>query len=92
MLNIAKMPELFYMDKKFSNKTKTTITIGPTFLELLTIIFIVLKLQHKIDWSWVWVLAPIWIPIALLFIVFAICIIVPIIILIIKRFATKRKY
>ena len=26
--------------------------------EILTIIFIVLKVLHKIDWSWFWVLFP----------------------------------
>ena len=35
----------------------------------LTIAFIVLKLLGKISWSWVWVLAPIWIPAALVIIV-----------------------
>ena len=28
---------------------------------VLTIVFIVLKLVGVIDWSWVWVLAPMWI-------------------------------
>lgn len=31
-------------------------------LETLLLIFIVLKLTNLIDWSWVWVLAPLWIP------------------------------
>jgi hypothetical protein len=31
-----------------------------TFLGLLTIMFIGLKLTNYIDWSWVWVLSPIW--------------------------------
>ena len=31
-------------------------------LILLTIVFIVLKLTNVIDWSWLWVLAPFWIP------------------------------
>ena len=26
--------------------------------EILTIIFVVLKLLHKIDWNWFWVLFP----------------------------------
>lgn len=34
------------------------------FCGLLTIAFIVLKLTGFIDWSWLWVLAPIWIPVA----------------------------
>lgn len=34
---------------------------GIGFTGLLTIVFIVLKLIDKIDWSWWWVLSPIWI-------------------------------
>lgn len=32
------------------------------FLGILTIIFIILKILNYIDWSWIWVLSPIWIP------------------------------
>lgn len=35
---------------------------GIEFCELLTIVFIVLKLTGVIAWSWLWVLSPIWIP------------------------------
>ncbi len=28
------------------------------FLNLLTIVFIVLKLTHYIDWGWLWILLP----------------------------------
>lgn len=37
-------------------------TGGIGFFGILTIIFVVLKLTHNIDWSWVWVLAPLWLP------------------------------
>ena len=30
------------------------------FLGLLTLVFIVLKLTNYIDWTWVWVLSPLW--------------------------------
>lgn len=40
-------------------------TGGVGFLGLLTILFIGLKLTGHIAWSWIWVLAPIWIPISL---------------------------
>ena len=43
---------------------------GITFSGLLGIIFIVLKLLDKIEWSWVWVLAPFWIPPAIVLILF----------------------
>lgn len=35
------------------------------FLGLLALLFIGLKLTDHIDWSWWWVLAPIWGPFAL---------------------------
>jgi hypothetical protein len=38
-----------------------TITGGIGFPGLLTILFIALKLTDKIDWSWWWVLSPLWI-------------------------------
>lgn len=38
---------------------------GIGFFGLLTIVFITLKLIGTIDWPWIWVLSPIWIPIAL---------------------------
>lgn len=36
-------------------------TGGMTFGSTLALIFIVLKLCHIINWSWIWVLSPIWI-------------------------------
>ena len=38
---------------------------GIGFFSLLTIVFIVLKLCGVIAWSWWWVLAGLWIPLAL---------------------------
>lgn len=38
---------------------------GIGFLGLLTIVFIVLKLTGFIAWSWLWVLSPFWITIAI---------------------------
>lgn len=37
---------------------------GIGFCGLLTIVFIILKLTHYIDWSWWWVVSPLWIPLA----------------------------
>lgn len=34
---------------------------GVGFVGLLTIVFVTLKLLEKIDWSWWWVLSPLWI-------------------------------
>ncbi len=46
---------------------------GIGFGGLLTIVFITLKLCHVIDWSWLWVLSPLWI-VALFIIVIVIAI------------------
>ena len=43
------------------NENKTTASGGVGFVGLLTIVFIVLKLLHVIDWRWIWVLSPVWI-------------------------------
>lgn len=47
------------------NKNNNTKSKGIGFCGLLTIAFIILKLCGVIAWSWVWVLAPMWIPLAL---------------------------
>ena len=39
---------------------------GVGFSGLLAIVFIILKLTGHIDWTWGWVLAPIWLPFAIL--------------------------
>lgn len=49
---------------------------GIGFCGLLAIVFIVLKLIGKIDWSWLWVLSPLWIPIAIALVVFAIVVLI----------------
>ncbi len=36
-----------------------------SFVGALAILFIALKLLDKIDWSWWWVLSPLWIPIGI---------------------------
>lgn len=38
---------------------------GIGFIGLLTIAFIVLKLLKVINWSWVWVLSPLWLLLVL---------------------------
>lgn len=44
---------------------------GIGFAGLLAVVFIVLKLTEVIDWSWWWVLSPLWIGLAIvLFILF----------------------
>lgn len=60
-----------------SNNNKQTVvsssaSSGIGFTGLLTIVFIVLKLLGKIDWSWVWVLSPLWISAALVVLIIVI--------------------
>ena len=53
---------------------KINIDLG--FFTVLTLIFITLKLCKVINWSWVWVLAPVWIPVGLIIFIIGIYIIV----------------
>lgn len=48
--------------------SKEKISISFSGTSLLLVAFIVLKLCNVINWSWWWVLSPIWIPIALVII------------------------
>ena len=36
---------------------------------LLTVLFVGSKLTNYIDWSWWWVLAPLWLPISLILVI-----------------------
>lgn len=38
---------------------------GSLLLTGLTILFTYLKLTGQIDWSWIWVVSPLWIPLAI---------------------------
>lgn len=38
---------------------------GVGLCAVLFIVFLVLKLTHLIDWSWWWITAPVWIPVAI---------------------------
>jgi hypothetical protein len=54
---------------------KVTFRIGHwpvTFPGVLTIVFVTLRLLDKIDWSWWWVLSPMWISAALSLAVFGV--------------------
>lgn len=57
-------------ESRENNKTVVNGGVGVT--GLLQIAFIVLKLCHVIEWSWWWVLSPIWIStlISVIFFIF----------------------
>ena len=42
---------------------------------LLQITFIVIRLLDVVQWSWVWVLSPLWIPVALFLVSLCVCLI-----------------
>jgi len=42
---------------------------GISFLGLLGITFIILKLTEVVDWKWIWVLAPLWGVLAIMLLV-----------------------
>ena len=44
---------------------------GLGIVSVLTIVFIVLKLLGVIQWSWIWVLSPIWISAVIVVAVFS---------------------
>ena len=48
---------------------KQIIYQGPGVLSILLVAFIVLKLCGVITWSWLWVLSPLWVPIALVLVI-----------------------
>lgn len=51
------------------DNSNSTVDMFDLFVILLTILFIGLKLTNYINWSWWWVLSPLWIPTRIGFIV-----------------------
>jgi len=49
-----------------SGENSSSSSSGIGFTGLLTVVFVTLKLLDKIDWSWWWVLSPIWISLVLI--------------------------
>lgn len=45
---------------------------GVSICTVVGIVFVILKLVGVITWSWLWVLCPFWIPIAVLILIFII--------------------
>ena len=72
-------------NKSSNNSNTTTVSGGIGFSGLLTIVFIVLKLCGVINWSWIWVLAPMWVSVALCVAIILIVAIFSFIIIIFKK-------
>lgn len=58
------------------SKTNNSVSAGVGFLGMLTIVFITLKLIGTIAWSWWYVLAPLWAPVALVVAIIIIALII----------------
>lgn len=57
-------------------KDKNNLNGGVSFIGLLQLAFIVLKLCGIIKWSWLWVLCPMWLGAVILLIVFVVMLII----------------
>jgi len=57
-----------------SNNNNNSSRGGIGFVGLLQIAFIVLRLCGVIKWSWLWVLSPIWISVALIALIISLAI------------------
>lgn len=64
---------------------------GISVISLLGVAFVVLKLTGYIDWPWIWVLAPFWIPWVVLFAFLAIAGLVASVVVLLDNRATKRR-
>ena len=51
------------------NNVSSSSSSGIGFVGLLTIAFIILKLLNVINWSWWWVLSPLWISTGLVLLI-----------------------
>ena len=69
----------------------STNTGGVGFLGLLTLLFIGLKLTGYITWSWIWVLAPLWVPMGIALLVLSVGILIVGLGIIVKTLKYERK-
>lgn len=53
----------------YRQEQNNTKVVGDITLSLLLVAFVVLKLCGVIDWSWWWVLSPLWIPLGFVILV-----------------------
>jgi membrane protein YdbS with pleckstrin-like domain len=70
---------------KNKNNNEVNVSIGGGFSGLLFIAFLILKLCGVISWSWWWVTAPLWIPVATVIVVVVFMLIVAAIIEVVEN-------
>jgi hypothetical protein len=49
--------------------SKPNVVVATPLPTLLAVAFVVLKLTGYIDWSWWWVLSPLWIPLVIVLVI-----------------------
>lgn len=69
-------------DKETVVKTSSS---GIGLGSILGVVFIVLKLTGHIDWDWVWVLSPFWIPLAFSVLVIVVALLIAVLIAVVTR-------
>lgn len=74
-----------------SNDNNKSASPALGFTGLLTIVFITLKLLNVIEWSWLWVLSPIWISVALVILGAILGVLIPFIVAIFATIFAKNK-
>jgi Flp pilus assembly protein TadB len=47
------------------NKNSVKIGLGVSLPEIIFLIFLILKLTNTVQWSWIWILSPLWIALIL---------------------------
>mgnify|MGYP003398142103 CR=1 FL=1 len=50
--------------------SESNTSVGFSFEFVLFVVFLVLKLTGTIDWSWWWVISPLWISFAIVAVIF----------------------
>ena len=68
-----------------ASSNSSTSSGGIGFAGALTLLFIGLKLGHVIDWSWWWVLSPLWVGAAVIGAVLLIVLVVAVVAGAVKR-------
>ena len=74
-----------------SDSSSSTSSSGIGFCGLLTILFVGLKLTNYIDWSWWWVLSPLWVPTAVMLAIIVLGIIAHGVLSIVELLTNKRR-
>lgn len=77
--------------KLVESKKGTTVYRGVTPLSLLGVAFVIMKLLGCITWSWWWVLAPFWIPLCMVLVIFFVAILFLSILAICEKKASKKE-